>query len=127
MKRTTPRKSNNIKQESTKDFQWRQFCRLGEMIGDGLHNEEKWISREYRHLQRILLPETKEERKIKNDSINRQMEALLNKIPCKKCGSKLIQTRKGAKTAICTSCGIRYKAKTKNRKSYEKRTNNAGR
>ena len=37
------------------EFEWRQFCRLGEMIGDGLHYEESWISKEYKRLQKNLI------------------------------------------------------------------------
>jgi len=46
-------------------FEWNQFCRLGEMIGDGLHYEDKWISKEYKRLAKILLPETQEEKEYK--------------------------------------------------------------
>ena len=54
----TPTNNSN-----SKDFLWTQFCRLGEMIGDGLHNEPdgRWISKEYSRLRRILIPVTKEE------------------------------------------------------------------
>lgn len=44
---------------SNDKFLWNQFCRLREMIGDGLHHEEPWISKEYKKLQKILIPETK--------------------------------------------------------------------
>ena len=38
---------------------WRQFEKLGEMMGDGLHHEAdgKWISVEYKKLAKILCPE----------------------------------------------------------------------
>ena len=40
---------------------WDQFIRLGERIGDGdLGTDEKWISREYKKLSKILVPEIKE-------------------------------------------------------------------
>ena len=70
------------------EFEWNQFCRLGEMMGDGLHHEpdRKWISKEYRRLSRILIPEIKEAeqkaRKAKGENIQRQMEALMEKKPC---------------------------------------------
>jgi len=100
---------------------WEQFCRLGEMIGDGLHYEVdgKWISSEYRKLSRILIPEIKEQeaerRKIKSDDITKKMEAFLVGKQCK-CGGKLIQKRKGTLVCYCDKCNARYKARYKNTK-----------
>ena len=101
------------------EFEWNQFCRLGEMMGDGLHHEPdgKWISKEYRRLSRILIPEIKEAeqqaRKAKAENIQRQMEALMEKKSCTQCGGKLIQRRKGTTVCYCTVCGTRHKAKKK--------------
>lgn len=70
---------------------WDQFCRLGEMMGDGLHHEPdgKWIAREYRQLSKILIPEIKKEhsqlRKIRAANINVQMAKLLENKKCD-CG-----------------------------------------
>ena len=40
---------HNVSSSASKDNEhlWRQFCRLGEMMGDGLHYEPdgKWIER----------------------------------------------------------------------------------
>jgi|SRR5690554_3523591 len=101
------------------EFEWRQFCRLGEMIGDGLHYEEPWISKEYKRLQKILLPETKEEkeykrkaRKLKNENIDKQIVERLKTDRCK-CGSELKQVRSGSKTVKCTKCESRYKYASK--------------
>ena len=103
------------------EFEWRQFCRLGEMIGDGLHYEESWISKEYKRLQKILLPETEFEkeykrkaRKLRNESLNKQIAERLKTDRCN-CGSELKQTRSGSKTVVCTKvdCGKRYTYKTK--------------
>jgi hypothetical protein len=100
------------------DFLWRQFCKLGEMIGDGLHYEPdgKWISQEYRKLAKILLPYTKEERQLKStlkvDSINSQMKKLLEEKKCS-CGGALRQSRSGAKVAYCQTCNARYKARVR--------------
>lgn len=106
------------------EFEWRQFCRLGEMIGDGLHHEEPWILKEYKQLQRILLPEAtakeneykKKIRKQKNEKINEMISKKLEKDFCS-CGAKLKQTRSGSKTVKCTkeSCGLRWTYKTKKR------------
>ena len=66
----------------TNEHLWRQFFRLGEMIGDGLHYEPdgKWIAKEYRQLAKILIPEMKEEnsirRKLNVANIDAQMAKL---------------------------------------------------
>jgi hypothetical protein len=99
--------------------QWRQFFRLGEMIGDGLHNEPdgRWISKEYRSLQKILIPQTKEELdakrewlKTKNEKIDAQMAKLLENKKCD-CGGIIKQKRSGTKVAYCKDCNTRYRAK----------------
>lgn len=105
---------------SNKDNQhlWNQFCRLGEMIGDGLHEEEggEWISKDYRRLSRILIPEIKEQeravRKQKNSNIDSQMANLLKDRKCN-CGGELKQSRSGSKTVYCLSCKAKYVARTK--------------
>lgn len=96
-------------------FLWDQFARLGEMIGDGLHNEPdgKWITKDYNRLSRILLPDMhKRLRMQKREAMDKQMAELLVKFKCNKegCGGDLIQTRKGCKTAVCVKCGAGYKA-----------------
>lgn len=95
--------------ERENQFEWNQFCKLGEMIGDGLHYEEPWISKEYTRLQKILLSETQEEkdykkkvRKEKNKNINNQVKEKLKTDKCE-CGSELEQTRSGSKRVKCTS------------------------
>ena len=59
----------DVSSSASKDNEhlWRQFCRLGEMMGDGLHYEPdgKWIAKEYRQLAKILIPEMKEEKSIR--------------------------------------------------------------
>lgn len=101
------------------EFEWRQFCRLGEMIGDGLHYEEPWISKEYKRLQKILIPETKEEkeykrkaRKLRNENIDKQIVERLKTDRCK-CGAELKQVRSGSKTVKCIKCESRYKYTSK--------------
>jgi hypothetical protein len=101
------------------DHLWRQFIRLGEMIGDGLHHEEPWISKEYKHLAMILCPPTAEEkemmklqRKNKNANIDAQMANLLKDRQCS-CGGTIKQTRSGGKTAYCERCKAKFKAKPK--------------
>lgn len=99
--------------DKNNEFLWRQFCRLGEMIGDGLHHEEPWISKEYNKISRILNPDFyKEIAKQKSESIDKQMLAILEKHNCA-CGGKLKQSRKGSKVCYCITCNKRYKAKSK--------------
>ena len=100
------------------EFLWRQFCKLGEMMGDGLHYEAdgKWIPKEYRKLAKILIPEMKEEnaikRKLKAANIDTQMAKLLEVKKCN-CGGNIKQARSGAKVAYCEKCNARYVAKPK--------------
>lgn len=91
----------------------RQFERLGEMIGDGLHLEPggSWITKEYRKIMYALHPDIKDQqRELKqrqNKILDEKMVELLSNHPCK-CGGNLKQTRSGAKTAKCEICGARY-------------------
>lgn len=104
-----------------KDLQWRQFCRLGEMIGDGLHYEEPWILKEYKQLQSILLPEATKMEKERNKKVRQEKNKQLNELiakklevdKCSQCGGNLKQTRSGAKVVKCINCGTRYKYKAK--------------
>lgn len=94
---------------------WDRFCQLGEMIGDGLHNEPggKWISKEYNRLRRILIPKNEADlamSRLKNITTNKIMELLLNNKKCE-CGGTLKQSRSGSKVAYCQTCNARYKAK----------------
>lgn len=103
------------------EFEWNQFCRLGEMMGDGLHHESdgKWIPREYKRLSKILIPEIKErekeQRKLKAIRINEQMDKILEKNKCS-CGGNLKQKRSGSKVCYCLDCNNRYVANYKKKK-----------
>ena len=107
-----------MQQKEDNSFLWSQFCKLGEMMGDGLHYESdgKWISREYNRLAKILIPEIKEtykkQRKAKSSRIQEQMEELLKVKKCS-CGGQLQQKRKGTKVCYCVDCGSKYIAKNK--------------
>ena len=100
------------------EFEWRQFCKLGEMMGDGLHHEAdgKWIVKEYKRLSKLLLPNLpnndKIKRKQKAESIDKQMQQILLKKFCS-CGGILKQKRSGTKVAYCQTCNARYVAKYK--------------
>lgn len=95
---------------------WDQFCRLGEMMGDGLHHEPdgKWIPKEYKKLAKILLPESKEEKEHKKELAKVRKAELNNKIAEKlktdkcKCGSELKQSRSGSKVVVCVNCQAKY-------------------
>lgn len=99
-------------------FLWEQFCKLGEMMGDGLHHEAdgKWITKEYNKLARILIPEIreqdKEKRKLKAENIDKQIADLLLVKKCK-CGGNLEQKRSGSKVVYCMTCNARYVARSK--------------
>jgi len=103
------------------EFEWNQFIRLGEMIGDGLHNEPdgKWISKEYRRLMVLLNPDIKQsladQRKAKNERIDNQILKLIATSKCtqKDCGGQLYQSRSGSKIMFCSKCKTRYKAISK--------------
>lgn len=93
-----------------------QLVKLGDMMGDGLHLEPggKWISSEYRKIARALgltMPGNSRKRTPESiREIDRQMAMRVAEMECPKCKALLLkQTRSGAMTAVCTSCGARYK------------------
>ena len=101
--------SDNINNELLQ----RQLINLGDMIGDGLHYESPWISKEYRRISKLLNPEIYElQRKAKADNILTQMQALMATKKCS-CGGALRQRRKGTKVCYCIMCNKRFKATTK--------------
>lgn len=109
----TPDKKNLDNQ-----FEWNQFIKLGDMMGDGLHHEPdgKWITREYNRLAKILIPEIKEayqeKRKLKAERTNQSIAKLISHKKCK-CGGTLQQKRSGTKVVYCLLCDSRYIAVTR--------------
>lgn len=107
---------NTAKREN--EFEWNQFIRLGDMIGDGLHHEDPWIAKEYKKLSKILIPELREsEKKIKvqaNEAINLKISEKLKTDRCS-CGSELKQSRSGSKVVKCINkeCNKKYTYKYK--------------
>ena len=109
--------------KSEKDeFLWRQFIKLGDMMGDGLHHEEPWIAKEYKKLAKVLCPPSPEEVKIakelrqqKNARIDSQMANLLKERYCS-CGGEIKQVRSGSKVAQCDRCKAIFKAKKRKQK-----------
>ncbi len=105
-----------------RSFEWQQFARLGDMIGDGLHHEDKWILKEYKRLQKILIgdcPEVKKFKKSraqeKNQTINLLVKKRLEQDKCP-CGSHMQQSRSGSLVVKCTSCPKKFKYKLINKK-----------
>lgn len=109
---------NATKREN--EFEWNQFIKLGDMMGDGLHHEEPWIAKEYKKLAKILIPdlrETEKKRRVnKNESINLQIAEKLKADKCN-CGSDLKQVRSGSKVVQCINkeCNKKYTYKSKKR------------
>ena len=104
------------------EFEWNHFCRLGEMMGDGLHLERdgKWISKEYKRLAKILLKPTEEEKELykkarqeKDKNIDNQIIEKLKVDKCPECEGTFKQLRSGSKVVVCNGCSRRYKYKTK--------------
>jgi len=111
------KKGNTLESATSKPdaLLWSQFCKLGEMMGDGLHNEPdgKWISKEYKRLYKILMPEqTAINRKLKAEAIDAQMAKLLEGRKCD-CGGEIKQGRSGSKVAYCKNCNNRFVARAK--------------
>jgi ribosomal protein L37AE/L43A len=112
-----------IKQERRdNELEWNQFIQLGEMIGDGLHHEPdgKWITRDYKRLAKILIPEIKEaekeRRKARANNRSEQISKLIIDKKCTNCGGDLVQKRKGTLIVYCDKCNSRFKAVTRKSK-----------
>lgn len=90
------------------EFLWSQFCRLGEMIGDGLADEPdgKWISREYKQTAIALGLLSKQKRKTHTKQIDEFMEKRVKAVKCE-CGGSFTQVRKGSFIGKCNACGKR--------------------
>ena len=109
-------KDQDKRDKDRNDYDWRQFIKLGDMIGDGLHNEPdgKWITKEYNRLAKILIPEDeltkkiKRERRIrKNLIIDQQIKERIDRDKCK-CGGNLKQTRSGSTKVQCIICNSKF-------------------
>lgn len=103
----------DIEHKRDNEFEWNQFIKLGDMMGDGLHHEAdgKWIAKEYNRLAKILIPEIKERdekiRKIRAEKRNQQIAKLVEIHKCS-CGGSLKQKRLGTKVVYCELCNKRY-------------------
>lgn len=100
----------------SKDHLWKQFEKLGEMIGDGLHSESdgKWIVRDYNKLSKILLPDMWENvRKEQNKARNVAIEKVLKRDKCPNCQGEFKQSRSGSLVVECKICNKKYKYKIK--------------
>lgn len=92
---------------------WDRFARLGDMIGEGDHDNMAEINREYKKLMLILIPEIKEDLKtariLKNKRLDLQIKEKLNTEFCGKCEGALVQTRSGSLVVKCSVCSTKYK------------------
>lgn len=103
------------------DFEWNQFIKLGDMMGNGLHLEPggKWITKEYNKLAKILIPDlavtSKKVKQETNLRLNESIQKRLEEVKCPECNSELKQTRSGSKKVKCTGCDFKgtFKAKKK--------------
>ena len=94
-------------------FAWEQLCRLGEMLGDGLGDEDPWIGKEYTRIAKTLMPDAfTEQRKMRIVRTNEAVAKRLIDDRCK-CGSEMKQSRSGSYVVKCIDCGTRYKYKSK--------------
>lgn len=103
---------------SERDREWRRFAELGDLIGMGEHLQEggEWITKEYKALQRFLIPEIGEqERKQRRAFIDDQVKRATERDRCK-CGGELRQTRGGSFVVKCVTCDRKYRYKEKRRK-----------
>ncbi len=92
----------------TKKHLHNQLIKLGDMLGDGLHNEPggKWISKEYKATLKALGLSPKKQNN--SSAIDARMTERVNTVKCGKCNSQLKQTRSGSKRAVCESCGAKW-------------------
>jgi len=101
----------NLTYEDDRAYLSRQFIRLGDMIGDGLHLEPdgKWIGKEYRRVAKALGYDlSKRPRRNNSDAINQRMAERVTEVRCQKCGGSLKQSRSGSMKAKCESCSAQY-------------------
>lgn len=110
---------DNLPVKRDNEYEWNQFIKLGDMMGDGLHHEEPWIAKEYKRLAKILVPEIREveknRRKRKALNTDEQMKKLISVKTCQ-CGGSLRQSRSGSIIAYCNVCNTRFKATSKKAK-----------
>lgn len=96
-----------------RDVLYQQFIRLGEMMGDDLHLEKdgRWIAREYKRISKILFPKMfpKRDTALRDTTIAEWCKDN----PCKDCGGKFKQTRKGSMRVVCTQCGVKRQLKVR--------------
>lgn len=103
---------------------WEQFCKLGEAIGEGLHDEDPSILTSYKLLQKNLFPDTSEEKAYKktlrinrNKAIDKAISERVLIDKCK-CGHSLKQIRSGSFKVKCveSSCQKKYSYRQKKTK-----------
>ena len=95
--------------QNEKDRLHRQLIKLGDMMGDGLHNEEdgKWINKEYKKIC-ILLGIIKKPKR-NNKQINERVKERIATFKCPICDGDFRQVRSGSMVAKCCKCKAKYK------------------
>ena len=99
-----------------RDILHQQLIRLGDMMGDGLHLEKdgRWIAREYKRISRVLFPEMFPKKN--TTERDKAIAEWCKDNPCKDCGGKFKQTRKGSMRVVCTECGVKRQLKVRKQK-----------
>lgn len=92
-------------EKAAKEDALHRVVKLGDMMGDGLHNEPggEWIEKEYRMAMRQAGITPHRQRNDPSD-INEFMARRVDTEKCT-CGGSLKQTRSGSFRAKCVECG----------------------
>jgi len=97
---------------------WDRFIQLGEIIGDGDHDDLASLKREYKALAMELIPEygkiQRDKQSAKTLLTNKLVKAYIdagNKCPY--CKGPIEQTRSGAMKVCCKPCNKKFTLKEK--------------
>lgn len=102
------------------DYLHSQLCKLGEMMGDGLHEEPggAWIAKEYRQVAKAL--GYGPARANNSEAINQAVTEKLKSSSCPKCNGQFKQTRSGSLRVVCVECGAKYQFKRRSANAKRK-------
>ena len=100
---------------NNKDFLYKRLELLGDMIGDGDHENQKQLEKEYLEVM-IELGIAPSKKKLRNKMIDQKMRQREKEQPCLSCGGELKQIRSGSMKADCVDCNVRYVLLTRNKK-----------
>lgn len=90
-----------------------QLVKLGDMIGDGLHQEPggRWITRDYNRALKALGLIPSKPRRNNGAAIDAAMAKSLQSAKCPDCGGGMKQARAGSLRANCLECGTKVQFK----------------